>query len=359
MLKSNYNIQTLSFLIASFNEIVDSFGENNKSVAFYKSQVSGMISIGHVKQEEARIIEEVVGMTNTDAVKWATAKQKISQFIQAMNTISNADSKNAVALLINQMAQSKQISENVADIVRKIFDVYKSDASASCSFGKFQTEKHEAAVKASIPTGAKSTTASNPSATTSGAIHIGAGRDSSISTGKTSDKTTKMQAKIDADALILAKKISGTETSNRAEVESCKKAVEIAKKLELHKLPQYKALLDYVDDRLTLTCLVDLAHHMTNKNIILKINNIDAVCSCDPSYRRCELAKVFDNSTILDLLTRHADVKAGTEKEVGDPCHPTKVMDEISTLTHIIKEISWEAVVRALTDWTRDINSMA
>lgn len=68
---------------------------------------------------------------------------------------------------------------------------------------------------------------------------------------------------------------------------------------------------------------------------------------------------MFDNSTILDLLTRHADVKAGTEKEVGDPCHPTKVMDEISTLTHIIKEISWEAVVKALTDWTRDINSMA
>lgn len=349
MLKSNYNIQTLSFLIASFNEIVDSFGENNKSVAFYKSQVSGMISIGHVKQEEARIIEEVVGMTNTDAVKWDKAKQKISQFIQAMNTISNADSKNAVALLINQMAQSKQISENVADIVRKIFDVSKSDTAASCTFGKFQTEKHGAAMKASIPTGAK----------VSGAINIGAGRDSSISIGKTPDKTTKIQARIDADALILAKKISGTETSNKAEVESCKKAVEIAKKLELHKLPQYKVLLDYVDDRLTLTCLVDLAHHMTNKNIILKVKNIDAVCSSDPSYRRCELGKVFDNSTILDLLTRHADVKAGTEREVGDSCHPTKVMDEISTLTHIIKEISWEAVVKALTDWTHDINSMA
>lgn len=35
-----YNIEILSFLIGSFRDITQSFGQNSKSVEFYKRQVN-------------------------------------------------------------------------------------------------------------------------------------------------------------------------------------------------------------------------------------------------------------------------------------------------------------------------------
>lgn len=362
MLRTEYNISTLSFLIASFNEIIESFGENNKSVAFYKSQVDGMVNIGHVRREEARIIEEVVGMVNTDAIKWATAKQKIGQFIQAMNVVSSADSKNDVALLVKQMVQTNQISDSVADIIKKIFDISKSDATTSSSFGKFQNNDSSAVKSVSKPS---SKTSNTDTKATGGAIHIGAGSRSSIS--KASSSTQKMQDKINEEALELFNKLDEDEnTSDREQMnkieklkEACKKAVEVGKRMEsLYKLPQYSALLMYVDHAPTLKSLISLAGYINNEDIVLSIRNLDAVCSCDPYRRKCEFYKVFDKEAIIDLLIRHADFKIGKEKEVGDSCHPVMEVINNEKAEKIIKSISWESVRKALKNWTRDINSM-
>ena len=98
-----YNIQTLSFLIGSFRDIVQSFGQNNKSVEFYKRQVYGLANIGQISTNEILFVEELVGMKNTNAVKWDKATEKIEQFIRAINETYNCVNDTTKILMLENL----------------------------------------------------------------------------------------------------------------------------------------------------------------------------------------------------------------------------------------------------------------
>ena len=80
-----YDLRTISFLISSFRDIITTFGENSKSVEFYKRQVNQLISIGQVSLNDQKFIEELIGMSNTNSVKWDKANEKLMQFIEIVN----------------------------------------------------------------------------------------------------------------------------------------------------------------------------------------------------------------------------------------------------------------------------------
>lgn len=141
MFMSNYNFNTLSFLISSFKNIVYQMGQNSKAVELYKSQVKMMCNIGQVGTAEAEIVEKLVGMSNTNAVKWEQASKNIEEFINAMNILTsvNITDENAVKLIIIQLKQSGNCSNHVNKVLCEIFDLKNSDVKLNTDFGNLGT----------------------------------------------------------------------------------------------------------------------------------------------------------------------------------------------------------------------------
>lgn len=125
-----HDIDTLSFLIASFKDIVQSFGQNSKSVEFYKRQVDGLLNIGQIRQEDADFIEELVGMENTNAVKWDIATQKIEQFIKAMNATYNYEIILGKVMELENLEKAGQISKIAKLFAYKAWGIDIKDISA-------------------------------------------------------------------------------------------------------------------------------------------------------------------------------------------------------------------------------------
>ena len=124
---AKYNIETLSFLIGSFRDIIQSFGENNKSVEFYKRQTGQLVNIGQVGRNEADLVEELIGMQNTDAVKWDKANQKLNQFIDAINATYGLQDKFKIVVIVEQLDREGKLILSVKELVYKVYDIDTKD----------------------------------------------------------------------------------------------------------------------------------------------------------------------------------------------------------------------------------------
>lgn len=122
---TKYNINTISFLIASFIDVINKFGKNNKSVDFYKSQVSKLIAIGQISTQDAKIVEEIVGMQNTSAVKWDIAEHKLNSFINAMNEVIGYVSQEDIMFVAEKLVAQKIITEQIASIIYKLYGILR------------------------------------------------------------------------------------------------------------------------------------------------------------------------------------------------------------------------------------------
>lgn len=138
-----YNIQTLSFLVASFKDVVESFGKNDKSVEFYKRQVQGLVNVGQVSQDDADMIEKIIGMQNTNAVKWDIAERKLDEFIKGMNALTNIRDVYAVKAIIENLLEYKIISKTIAAYIYEIYGVkdLSDSKSVKAGFGDMETLK--------------------------------------------------------------------------------------------------------------------------------------------------------------------------------------------------------------------------
>lgn len=120
-----HNIQAMSFLIGSFRELVNSFGQNNKTVAYFRSNVQGLINIGQINVNDALLVSKLIGMENTDNVKWEISNVKVNMYIQAVNNIlqyGNPNKDVISAILINLKSRG-EISDEVENLVRETFDI--------------------------------------------------------------------------------------------------------------------------------------------------------------------------------------------------------------------------------------------
>lgn len=118
-----YNIETLSFLIGSFRDIIQSFGQNSKSVEFYKRQVGQLVNIGQVCQYDADLVEELVGMRNTDAVKWDKATEKIEQFIKSIDSTYSIKDNLKRVIMLEQFEREGYISKSVKETVYRVYNI--------------------------------------------------------------------------------------------------------------------------------------------------------------------------------------------------------------------------------------------
>lgn len=143
MVKFMYNIKVLSYLIGSYNKMLSSFGESSKTVKVFREQVLGLVNIGQVSQTDVDLVFSIIGMTNTDSVKFDISKKNISCFILAMNYMETyKDDKNTQYIALKELKAQKKIGQKIYDIVLDIYDLKALNTPAreiGDTFGKIQT----------------------------------------------------------------------------------------------------------------------------------------------------------------------------------------------------------------------------
>ena len=120
---SNYNVQTLSFLIGSFNQMKSTFGENSKTVGFFRNQVQGLVEIGQVGLSDAEFVFGLIGMLNTDNVKWEPSNKRVDMFITAMNSLVSVVDNSVKAYILKDMTVKKVITQEICDMIATIFNL--------------------------------------------------------------------------------------------------------------------------------------------------------------------------------------------------------------------------------------------
>lgn len=116
-------VNNIVFLLSSFNDIIQSFGMNSNSVEFYRKQLDNMVSMQQITTYDIDIVEEVIGMKNTNAVKWESAIKKINNFTSAVNILSGADSKDTLKDWIKQLRLNNSITSNLERTLYKVYGV--------------------------------------------------------------------------------------------------------------------------------------------------------------------------------------------------------------------------------------------
>ena len=125
-MKTYCNIETLSFLIASFNDVINSFGSNKKSIDFYKNQMQNLVAIGQVDENSVEIIHDLINFSYvSDSDKWRVELSKIEFFTIMMDlVISNANNTETIESIILKTENDCNIqpeNRKVLNIIRKIF----------------------------------------------------------------------------------------------------------------------------------------------------------------------------------------------------------------------------------------------
>ncbi len=86
---SKYNLNALSFLIGSLRDVVNNFGANDKSAAFYRSQVNNLVNLGQLNEVDANLVEELVDLDHLN--HWNSNQVMLDKFTYCINIVlSNA-----------------------------------------------------------------------------------------------------------------------------------------------------------------------------------------------------------------------------------------------------------------------------
>lgn len=116
-----YNVITILFLVNSFKDIADSYGRINKTVDLYKRQVEAMLNSNMINVCDRDIVYELLGIVNTNNIKWTIADNKVNQFLYALSMIGdNVDNVYANSI-VNKLISTNSISDSVANIVKRIY----------------------------------------------------------------------------------------------------------------------------------------------------------------------------------------------------------------------------------------------
>ena len=116
-----YNITTVIFLVNSFKDIVDSYGRVNRTVDLYKKQVESMIVSKQISVNDKDIVFELLGIVNTNNIKWNVADNKVAQFTSTMGLILDIRDDDIRNNIINRLINTNSISESVANIIKKLY----------------------------------------------------------------------------------------------------------------------------------------------------------------------------------------------------------------------------------------------
>lgn len=105
---SKYDIQAIQFLIASFNSIVKEVGKTDSSVRLFKRQSDGLCSLGKVSKNDVEFVYRLLGMKNTNSLKWEISLNRLKIFTDAMNYMICCKDESSRCECLEQLMNSEK-----------------------------------------------------------------------------------------------------------------------------------------------------------------------------------------------------------------------------------------------------------
>lgn len=123
----NYNVNNISNLIGQFKSIITTYGKSENAVRLYKEHNRNLVSAGDVQQQELAFVYRLLGMRNTNIVKWGITLTRLDNFIKAMNyMICCSESQRQDCL--NKLYESGRIDNTVRDYIIELYGLNLSDS---------------------------------------------------------------------------------------------------------------------------------------------------------------------------------------------------------------------------------------
>lgn len=141
-MQGQYNVEAIQFLIASFNSVIKAMGKTDKAVAFFKSQVDNLQTVSQIKYPDIDFVYRLLGMKNTNAVKWDITTVRLDKFTKAMNYMICCKTPQQRRDCLNQLKDSEAIDSTVYNYIAEIYGLKeipkkKLDDFKTSEFGRF------------------------------------------------------------------------------------------------------------------------------------------------------------------------------------------------------------------------------
>lgn len=141
-MQGQYNVEAIQFLIASFNGVIKAMGKTDKAVAFFKSQVDNLQTVSQIKYPDIDFVYRLLGMKNTNAVKWDITIARLDKFTGAMNYMICCKTPQQRRDCLNQLKDSEAIDSTVYSYIAEIYGLKeipkkKLDDFKTSEFGRF------------------------------------------------------------------------------------------------------------------------------------------------------------------------------------------------------------------------------
>lgn len=141
-MQGQYNVEAIQFLIASFNSVIKAMGKTDKAVAFFKSQVDNLQTVSQIKYPDIDFVYRLLGMKNTNAVKWDITVVRLDKFTRAMNYMICCKTPQQRRDCLNQLKDSEAIDSTVYNYIAEIYGLKeipkkKLDDFKTSEFGRF------------------------------------------------------------------------------------------------------------------------------------------------------------------------------------------------------------------------------
>ena len=139
---SKYNIQTIQFLIASFNSIIGAMGKTDTAVKFYKEQVNNLQTVSQIQYSDIDMVYRILGMRNTNAVKWDITTARLKKFTDAMNYMICCKTDEQRKECLDQLRDSGKVDTTVYGYIVEIYEIKETpkktlDTFKTSEFGRF------------------------------------------------------------------------------------------------------------------------------------------------------------------------------------------------------------------------------
>ena len=81
------NIETIKYLVDYFSSAVSLMGKNETTVNLYRSNTYEWIKAGQLGYFEVIVVEQLIGMYNTDSLKWDITNKKLEEFNSVLDQV--------------------------------------------------------------------------------------------------------------------------------------------------------------------------------------------------------------------------------------------------------------------------------
>lgn len=129
-----FNTNTIIHLLDYFISTVNLGGKNTVSVETYRRSIENLVAKGQILKSEWYMTMYIIGMMNTDNLKWESTMQKIEQYKLVVSQILPSDNIEKIEQIIKIAKDNKTVSPSVLSALNitympngqgKIIEIYQ------------------------------------------------------------------------------------------------------------------------------------------------------------------------------------------------------------------------------------------